>query len=210
MRAVPNADRTRCAEFVDTFNKHCEEFEINTSARVCHFLAQVFFESGALKRIEENLRYSSIRLMQVFPRYFKTMKEADAYAYRPEKIASRVYANRMGNGNEASGDGWKYRGRGIIQLTGKQQYLAYQNSGFCVGNLMAHPDWLLKAPGHTKSAMWFFKANGCNEIADQDTGERVTDGEEIVTSITRKVNGGTNGLADRKFYYRKFRKELGL
>lgn len=209
MRAVPTTNRQNAEEFVRVFNEWNEKFGINTPARVTHFVSQLFAESGALAKTEENLNYSADRLLQVFPRYF-TRANVNDYARKPEKIANRVYANRMGNGNEASGDGWKYRGRGLIMITGKQNYQSYQSSEFCTGNLMGHPEWLSKSPGHTKSAMWFWWKNRLNAIADEDKGQRVLDGENIVTRITLKVNGGLNGIADRKYYYRKFRKEFSL
>ncbi len=208
MRAVPAADRTRATELVDTFNQWGEKFGINTTARLVHFLTQVFHESGALKYVEENLNYSADGLLKTFPKYFNKSNVAD-YARKPQKIANRVYANRMGNGNEASGDGWKFKGRGLIQLTGRNNYKAYQNSGFCVGDLTAHPEWLTQKPGHTKSAMWFWYKTGLNSLADQDHGDGKI-GEDIVTRITIKVNGGINGLSSRLYYYRRFKGEFGL
>ena len=208
MRAVPTADRAKAAEFVNTFNLWCEQFEINTTARVVHALTQVIHESGGFKYVEENLNYSADRLLAVFPKYFNRANVGN-YARNPQKIANKVYANRMGNGSEASGDGWKYRGRGFIQCTGKSTYQAYQNSGFCNGNLVAHPEWLCNAPGHTKSALWFLWKSGCNQLADMDNGDgRI--GEDVVTKITRKVNGGTNGLSNRLYVYRRLKKEFGL
>lgn len=209
MRAVPTADRTKAAEFVETFNLWCERFEINTTARVCHLLCQLTHESGNFKYVEENLNYSADGLRKTFPKYFPTSALALQYARQPQKIANRVYANRMGNGSESSGDGWKYRGRGFIQLTGKNQYKAYQNSGFCNGNLLAHPEWLCQKPGHTKSAMWYWHANNLNALADLDLGDGLI-GEDIVRKITKKINGGTNGLSNRLYLYRRFKKELGL
>ena len=208
MRAVPNANRLNAGAFVDVFNQYCEEFGINTTARAVHLLCQVAHESGSFRYVEENLNYSASRLVQVFPKYFNSANAA-AYAYKPEMIANRVYANRMGNGNEASGDGYRYRGRGYVQITGKEMYSNYQKSGYCVGNLVAHPEWLAKAPGNTKSAMWYFKSHGCCELADRDRGDGKI-GEDIVRQITRKINGGLNGISDRLYLYRRFRKELGL
>lgn len=199
-RAVPNVHKERVKEFVAVFNEYCERFGIDTPVRVVHFLSQVSYESGALNYVAENLNYSADGLLKTFPRYFKTRAEAQLYARHPEKIANRVYANRMGNGSEASGDGWRYRGRGVIQITGKYQYQAYQTSGFCVGNLVAHPEWLEKSPGAYKSAMWFWYKNGCNELADRDD----------VVGVTRKINGGTNGLSTRQYYLRRFKKEFGI
>jgi putative chitinase len=152
--------------------------------------AMIFFAA-----ITENLNYSANRLMQVFPKYF-TPATAAQYARKPEMIASCVYANRMGNGKESTGDGWRYRGRGYIQITGRANYQAYQNSGLCVGNLMEHPEWLTKSPGRMKSAMWYFMKSGCNELADKDNLE----------AITRRINGGLNGLSNRAYYLRKIKR----
>ena len=208
LRAVPAADRTRAAEFVATFNQYADTFGINTTARVVHFLAQVTWESGYFRHVEENLNYSADGLMKTFGSRFRNKAEAEQYARKPEKIANKVYANRYGNGSEASGDGWRYRGRGFIQITFKANYKAYQDSGFCNGSLVAHPEWLAKAPGHTKSAMWFFRMKGCNAIADRDDGGRI--GEEVCIEVTRKVNGGTSHLADRLYLYRRYKNEFGL
>lgn len=199
-RCVPSVNGTRVKELVAVMNEYGERFGINTPLRMAHALAQFFYESGELNHVVENLNYSADGLLKTFPKYFKTRADALAYARKPEKIANRVYANRMGNGSEASGDGWRYRGRGIVQLTGKAQYQAYQNSGFCVGNLVAHPEWLEKSPGAYKSALWFWYKNGCNELADKDD----------LTAITRRINGGTNGLSTRGFYLRRFKKEFGI
>ena len=207
MRAVPNAYRPRVEEFVAVFNEWGTRFGIDTPARVTHFLAQLMEESGAFARVEENLNYSAQGLLSTWPTRFNATTVAQ-YARQPQRIANKVYANRLGNGSEASGDGWNFRGRGLLQITGRANYQAYAKSGFCVGDLMSHPEWLTKSPGHTKSAMWFWSKNGLNAIADQDDGMR--DGETVVTLITRRVNGGTNGLARRKYYYRKLRKEFGL
>ena len=208
MRAVPDADRARCTEFVETFNKWGDKFGITSTARLVHFLSQVFHESGGLKYVEENLNYSAEGLLKTFPKYFNKAN-VGSYARQPMKIANKVYANRMGNGNEASGDGWKFKGRGLIQLTGRSNYQAYQNSGFCNGNLMVHTEWLTQNPGHTKSAMWFWYKSGLNTIADLDHGDGKI-GEDVVEKITRKVNGGLNGLSSRLYYYRRFKREFGL
>ena len=210
MRAIPNANRARVTEFVEVFNQGWgEKFGINTNVRFIQFASQLMHESNLLNSLEENLNYSADGLMRTWPSRFDRKKAAE-YARKPEKIANYVYANRMGNGSEASGDGWKYKGRGAIMITGRSNYLAYQNSGFCVGNLLMHPEWLAQKPGAYKSAMWYWYKSGLNAIADKDTGERVIDGEAIVTQITKKVNGGTLGLADRKYIYRKLRKEFSL
>lgn len=199
-RAVPGVSISNLPGFVRTFNEWAEKFGINTPLRVAHYLAQVFHESAKLKLREENLNYSANGLLKTFPRYFKTRQEAVAYAHRPQAIANRVYANRMGNGNEASGDGWRFRGRGYIGTTGRDNYRAYANSGFCVGDLMAHPEWLAQNPGDQKSAMYFWYKNGLNALADRDD----------IRAVTRKVNGGYNGLSDRMNLYYKFKKEFGV
>jgi len=199
-RAVPNVSKERVWEFVKAWNKYSEQFEINTPLRTVHALAQFFCESSALNRLEENLNYSVKRLRQVFPKYFKTDAEAAAYAYKPMQIANRVYANRMGNGNEASGDGYRYRGRGVIQLTGRNNLLAYERSGYCVGKVTEHPEWLTQFPGALKSAMWYWKANGCNALADKDD----------INAVTKRINGGLNGLSDRAYYLRRFKREFGF
>lgn len=199
LRAVPELYKPRLDEFVAYFNQWAEPFEVNTPLRVAHFLAQTFHESANLRFVEENLNYSAAALLKVFPKYFNS-ETAQKYARKPQMIASRVYANRIGNGNEASGDGWRFHGRGYIQLTGKYNYQKYAESEFCVGDLMKHPEWLAKAPGNLKSALFFWWHNGCNAIADRDDAD----------ALTRKINGGTNGLANRKFLLRRFKKEFGL
>lgn len=207
LRAVPTTNRSRLSDFVRVFNEWNDRFGINTPKRVVHFLAQVFLESGQLSNVVENLNYSSDGLMKTWPSRFDRQK-ATEYARKPEKIANYVYANRNGNGNEASGDGWRYKGRGFIQITFKGNYQAYQTSGFCNGNLMAHPEWLENSPGNTKSAMWFWWRNNLSSIADCDDGGSA--GEDIVKRITKKVNGGYNGLSNRLYYYRRFKKEFGV
>lgn len=199
MRAVPKADRERVKDFVRVFNEWGSKFGISTPIRVVHFLAQITHESGAFKYVEENLNYSEQALLKVFPKYFNA-DTAREYARKPEKIANRVYANRMGNGDEASGDGWRYRGRGLIQLTGRLNYLNYEKSGYCVGKLTDHPEWLVNSPGAYKSAMWFWYANGLNVLADKDD----------VNAVTKRINGGYNGLSERLYYLRRYKREFGL
>ena len=199
LAAVPATNKDRVDDFVKVFNNWSEQFWIDTPLRMAHFLSQCWCESGALKALEENMNYSEDRLLQVFPKYFNS-DNADIYAHRPEKIANRVYANRMGNGSEGSGDGWRYRGRGVIGITGYSNYKAYAESGFCVGDLIRHPEWLAKSPGAYKSAMWFWWKNKLNKWADNDD----------VRGVTRKVNGGYNGLASRTEYLRKFKKMFGI
>ena len=196
-KIAPGAPDKAASEFVDTFNKWSDKFGITTPLRAANFISQCVHECAELKAFEENLNYSEKGLLKVFPKYFNA-ETAKQYARKPEKIANRVYANRMGNGNEASGDGWKYKGRGAIGLTGRSNYLAYSTSGFCVGDLMAHPEWLAKSPGCYKSAMWFWWKNGLNAIAD--TGD--------VNAVTKRVNGGYNGLDSRKKYLARAKEVL--
>lgn len=170
------------------------KFGIDTPLRKAHFLSQVAHESGGLQYSQENLNYSAKGLRSVFGKYFPTMEIANTYARKPEKIANRVYANRMGNGNEASGDGWKYRGRGLIQLTGKENYQKFaRDYGVdCVKkpDLLLDPEWALT------SACWFWKKRNLNPYADAND----------IIMITKKINGGINGLNDRQQYLASFKR----
>lgn len=171
------------------FDKTAEEFQITSRLRRAHFLAQVAHESGNFKHIEENLNYSATGLMATFSKYFPDMSGALTYQRHPSAIASRVYANRMGNGDESSRDGWKYRGRGYIQLTGKNNYRKF--SEYSKIDVVTNPDLLATPELAMRSAGWFWKTNGLNEIADQGTQD------EIVKRITKIINGSYNGLEDR-------------
>lgn len=172
-----------------------QNFGINTPLRLAHFLAQCGHESAGFKATSENLNYSAKGLLGIFKKYFPTQALADAYARKPEKIANRVYGSRMGNGDEASGDGYKFRGRGYIQLTGKQNYTAFDAA--VEDNILANPD-LVSTKHALASAAWFWKKNGLSLIAD--TG----DSTEVVTKITKRVNGGTIGLADRIKHFKEY------
>lgn len=160
-----------------------------TDFRAVHFFAQCCHESGHFTQFSENLNYSADALLRVFGKYFKDQAQADAYARQPEKIANRVYANRMGNGDESTGDGWKYRGRGAIQLTGKNNYVRFAHH---VGNhsLIVAPD-AVATDYAFESAMHFFTENNLWEICDRGVTE------DEVTALTRRINGGFNGLGDR-------------
>lgn len=160
------------------------EFGINTPKRQAAFLAQCGHESGGLRTVEENLNYSAEALLRVFPKYF-TAEQAASYARKPERIANRVYANRMGNGPEASGDGWKYRGKGPIQLTGKVNHqLCGQDLKL---DLIQNPNLLLVTEVGARSACWFWEKNNLNRFAD--TGD--------FKGLTRAINGGYIGLEHR-------------
>jgi putative chitinase len=172
-----------------------EMFSINTPLRLAHFLSQVAHESGNFKFLKENLNYGAAGLMSTFSKYFKDEATAKQYERKPEKIASRVYANRMGNGDEASGDGWKFRGRGYIQLTGKVNYKAF--SDFIKQDCVANPD-LVSDKYPLTSAAWFFDKNKLWDICDKGAGD------DIVLAVTKRVNGGTHGLADRQGKFNTF------
>jgi predicted chitinase len=154
--------------------------------RLAHFFSQVLHESGCMRFDMENLNYSAKALRAVFGKYFKTTNQAEKYARQPEKIANRVYANRMGNGSESSGDGWKYRGRGLIQLTGKNNYQAFA-SWIDDDTIVENPD-LVASEYAVHSAVFFWDKNKLNAVADQDD----------VRKLTRRINGGENGLAHRR------------
>lgn len=163
-------------------------YSITTSNRVSAFLAQTSHESGKYKFIEENLNYSDKGLLKTFPKYFNE-ENVSTYARNPEAIANRVYANRMGNGDEASGDGWKYRGRGLIQLTGKNNYSAFaEKSGVDLDNT---PAYLATYDGAVDSACWFWHKTNLNPLADAS---------DILT-MTKKINGGTHGLSERQYEF---------
>ena len=172
-----------------------ESFGVNTPLRLAHFLAQCGHESGGFRLTQENLNYSAKGLMGIFKKYFPTQALADAYARKPEKIANKVYGGRMGNGLEATGEGYKFRGRGYIQLTGKQNYTAFDLA--VEDDILANPD-LVSSKHALSSAAWFWKKNGLNLIAD--TGSST----EVVTKITKRVNGGTIGLADRIKHFKEY------
>ena len=163
---------------------HMDLYLINTPLRQAGFLSQLGHESGGFMYVEENLNYSADRLVEVFPKYF-TKNESGKYHRNPEKIANRVYANRMGNGDEASGDGWKYRGRGLIQLTGKANYQKF--SDFIGIDAVNNPDYIKTPDGSFISAIWFWDVNACNKFCDN----------KDVVGLTKRINGGINGLSHR-------------
>ena len=171
-----------------------EKFGINTPLRLAHFLAQCGHESGGFRAVQENLNYSANGLKGIFGKYFPG-NLAESYARQPEKIASRVYGNRMGNGDEVSKEGYKFRGRGYIQLTGKQNYTAFAKS---IGeDTVTNPD-LVATKYPLASAAWFFSKNGLNAIADKGATD------QVVTLVTKRVNGGTIGLADRIKHFKEY------
>jgi putative chitinase len=172
-----------------------EKFEINTPLRLAHFLAQCGHESGGFRLVKENLNYSAKGLMGIFKKYFPNEALAKQYERKPEKIANKVYGSRMGNGDETSGDGAKYCGRGFIQLTGKTNYQAFFKS---VGLDVTTDPTIVATQYPLASAAWFFNKNGLHKMADGGATDAV------VTSITKRVNGGTIGLADRIKHFKEY------
>ena len=171
------------------------KFEINTPLRLAHFLAQCGHESGGFKLTKENLNYSAKGLNGIFKKYFPTLESAVPYERKPEKIANKVYGGRMGNGPESTGEGYKFRGRGYIQLTGKENYTAFGKS---IGeDMVANPD-MVASTYALLSAAWFFSKNGLHKIADEGASDLV------VTKITKRVNGGTIGLPDRIKHFKEY------
>ena len=171
-----------------------EKFQINTPLRLAHFLAQCGHESGNFKATQENLNYSADGLKKIFPKYFPG-NLSESYARNPEKIASKVYGGRMGNGDESTKEGYKFRGRGYIQLTGKANYAAFAKA--INEDTVANPD-LVSTKYPLASAAWFFSKNGLNAIADKGADDAT------VTSVTKRVNGGTIGLADRIKHFKEY------
>jgi putative chitinase len=175
------------------------KFGINTPLRLAHFLAQCGHESGGFRATQENLNYSAKGLMGIFKKYFPNASLAAQYERKPAKIAARVYGGRMGNGNEASGEGYKFRGRGYIQLTGKENYTAFGKS---IGeDILSNPD-VVSSKYALLSAAWFFSKNGLHKMADSGASDAV------VTQITKRVNGGTIGLPDRIKHFKEYYKLL--
>ncbi|MEW8428297.1 MAG: glycoside hydrolase family 19 protein [Candidatus Thiodiazotropha sp.] len=177
---------TDAEQYIDDLELTLPKYGIaNSKVRLAHFFSQVLHESGCMRYDMENLNYSAKALRAVFGKYFKTKRQAEGYARQPEKIANKVYANRMGNGAESSGDGWRYRGRGLIQLTGKNNYRAFAK---WIGDdrIIDDPD-LVASEYAVHSAVFYWDKNNLNRIADKDD----------VVRMTKRINGGTNGLAHR-------------
>ena len=185
---IPEASPDNVSNFVDPLNHACIEFDISTAQRIAAFVAQCAHESGNLKFVKENLNYSAQGLCRTFGKYF-TPDTAQKYNRNPEAIANRVYANRMGNGPEESGDGWRFRGRGLIQLTGHDNYVKC-GQGLDV-DLTNTPDYLETPEGAARSAGWFWDSRDLNKLAD--IGDLKT--------MTKKINGGFIGLEDRITHY---------
>jgi len=173
----------------DALDAILPEYDINSPKRVAAFLAQCAHESGGFKFLKENLNYKAESLVKVFPKYFKTLDEAKKYEKQPEKIANKIYGGRMGNGPESSGDGFRYCGRGLIQLTGKDNYTLFAAS--IDTPIEDIPEYLQTFEGAVQSACYFWESTGLNKEAD--AGD--------IKTMTRKINGGYIGLDDRIKHY---------
>jgi len=172
------------------------DYEINTPNRIAAFIAQCAHESASFTALHENLNYRSETLSKVWPKKFPA-SVAQQYAHKPEAIANRAYASRMGNGDEASGDGWRYCGRGLIQLTGKDNYTAFADSIGITPEEVS--DYVQTFEGAAQSACWFWESNNLNQYAD--SGD--------IETMTKRINGGTLGLEDRKKHYEHAKHILG-
>ena len=193
----PHSKSSIVKAIIDNADELSNQYEINSELRWAHFLAQTGHESGGFTTLEENLNYRAETLSTIFPKYFKD-EDLDDYAHQPSKIANHVYANRMGNGDEDSGEGYKFRGRGLIQLTGKSNYSSMaKDLGVDLDDLVVH---LGTPDGAVESAAWFWQKNGINKFADDDN----------VTAVTKKVNGGTIGLPERQKNTDKLKELLGV
>jgi len=170
LKLCPSYPSDRLEDDLRVLNEWAPRFGITTALRMAHFLAQIAHESGGFKYVEEI---------------------ASGAAYDTGHLAEK-----LGNTPEKDGDGQKYKGRGYIQITGKANYKAYRDSGFCNGDVVAHPEWLRNSPGRMKSAMWYWWSHGCNALADRDD----------VRKITQRINGGLNGLANRQYYLRRMKR----
>ena len=202
LKAIMPMCKAKADLYVVLMNRYASEYGITTPLRWAHFLSQIAVESCELKCTEENLNYSAAGLLKVFPKYFSATQAGEC-AKQPKKIANVVYANRMGNGNAASGEGYKYRGRTFIQLTGKDNYKEYQThrherglADSCVEN----PDLLLRPVETVRCSMWYWQKRGLSAIADKDD----------CIMVTKRINGGTNGLAQRQKYLVRAKRAFGL
>lgn len=178
-------------------------YNIDNPNRVRAFLAQIGHESGQLSAVVENLNYSAKALRSVFGKYFKTDAEAEKYARKPEAIANVVYANRLGNGDTKSGDGWRYRGRGLIQITGKSNYNEASQKMYALPlgvDFVDEPELLATPDYAAQSAAWWWENAGLNAVADGLGGANDT---EVFKQITKRINGGYNGLDDRLAIYER-------
>jgi len=195
-RIAPKSDENL---WVPLLNETFDKFDINTPHRVAAFLAQAAFESYEFTRLVENMRYSAERMIAVWPTRFKTLSLAMPYENNPQKLANCVYANRMGNGDESSNDGWRFRGRGIFHLTGRDNY---RSAGCVLGLELSMEPSLVETPEVAAfTAGWFWESKGLNELADYND-------DMHFIKITKIINGGINGLSEREKYLRQAQKVL--
>ncbi len=185
-------------EFVSALNKYMPLYGIDTKERISMFLSQVIHESGGFSRLVENLNYSSAGLMKVWPKRFTSLQIASKYAKKPQAIANKVYADRMGNGSESSGDGWKWRGRSLIQITGKDNYIALDKDVPSL-KVLQNPDILLTPEGAVIAACWFWKKNNLNRFADKSD----------IVGCSKAINGGFIGIEERKHLFTEIKKKIG-
>lgn len=191
-RAIPGCKTPKV--WAPILSTELDNAGITEPEQIARFLAQTSHESSDFNVLQENLNYSGDRLMAIFPKHF-VGKDVSEYNRNPEKIANAVYSNRMGNGDEDSGDGYKYRGRGILQITGRNNYTACSNSIYGDETLVDNPDLVLTPEVALKSALWYWSSNNLNEITD-------------MISLTKKINGGTIGLDDRIARYTRILSSL--
>jgi putative chitinase len=177
-------------DWADKFNSILPQYQIDTKLRICAFLSQTAHESAGFTVLSENLNYSKEGLLKVFPKYFNA-SNVDKYARKPEAIANKVYGGRMGNGTEETGDGFRFKGRGIIQLTGHDNYSKYSFDTYQSDVIILNPELVASPDDAIKSACWYWTKNKLNEIAD--TGD--------VVLLTKRINGGAHGLEDRNLKY---------
>ena len=196
-KVCPKTKKETLEKYVEPLNECRNKYSIDENdERVACFIAQIAHESGQFVYMEENLNYSAKGLLSVFKKYFPTEALAKQYERQPEKIANRVYANRMGNGPEESGEGFKFKGRGLIQLTGKDNYTRFaRDANMTLDDVVSY---LKTVKGAVESACWFWHINKLNDLCDK---------KDFIT-LTRRINGGTNGLEDRKHHYDIVKEEL--
>ena len=190
-RMLPN--NTYVSGWFSALNEVLPDYDVTSLNRVAAFISQCAHESNDFVELQEDLNYSAERLVEVWPRTFTTTAFAAAYSYQPEKLANLIYANRLGNGDEASGDGWKFRGCGLIQLTGRSNYQLFANS--ISSSIDDMPNYLLTFQGAVQGACWFWESHDLNSLADS----------EEISAITQKINGGEIGLEDRLAKYQAFK-----
>ncbi|WP_256078370.1 glycoside hydrolase family 19 protein [Massilia sp. YIM B04103] len=208
LRALLTANdaETRAEVWLEPLNQCMQAGSITTARRQAAFLAQILLESGQLKHLEEDLVYKHpAQLCAVWPKRFASEVAAIPFCNNEQALANLVYANRMGNGDAASGDGWKYRGRGLIQLTGRDNYARFSSAtGF---DALNNPDFLQHPVGAALSAAWFWQAQGLNELADQALGGKA---DEQFDLITHRINGGLTAKDERRALWRHAKQVLGV